>query len=402
MVDAPALLDEAVDILGELVELRRAIHAEPEVGLVLPMTQQKVLGALDGLGLEVARGAALSSVVATLRGASPGPTVLLRADMDALRLQEATGLAYASRHEQAMHACGHDAHTAMLVGAARLLVRRRHTLAGNVVFFFQPGEEGCHGARLAIEEGLLDAPVSPDWAFALHVAPDLPAGTVATRAGAIMGESTTLRFRVKGRGAHGARPHHSIDPLPAACHAVLALQTLMAREIDPARPAVLSVTGLRTSTMLTNVIPDVVEGVATLRTFASGEADRLSLRARQIIELSALALRASADVEVTPFYPLTINDDEMANCVLGVAGRLAGAALVTELDAPSAGSEDFGYILERVPGALAFLGVGEGEGEPMELHDPRLRIDEEALATGAALHAGVALALLARDERHQP
>lgn len=394
MTTAP-LLAEAEELLGDLVELRRAIHAEPEVGLDLPLTQQKVLDALDGLGLEVGLGGAISSVVATLDGAMPGPTVLLRGDMDALNLAEQTGLSFASRHENKMHACGHDAHTAMLVGAARLLCRRRDELSGRVVFFFQPGEEGRHGARLAMEEGLLER-TSPEWAFALHVAPDLPAGTVATRVGAIMAESTTVRFRIMGRGAHGGRPHHSIDPLPAACQAVLALQSLISREVDIARPAVLSVTGLRTSTMLANVIPDVVEGVATLRTFAEGEAQRLSARASQILQETAHAMRCTAEVEVQSYYPLTANDRDVAGSVLDIGTRLVGAERVVELDAPSAGSEDFSYILQKVPGALAFLGVGDLDGEAMELHDPRLRIDERAMAVGVALHAAVAMELLGR------
>lgn len=389
-----SVVAEAEELLGDLVDLRRAIHAEPEVGLELPLTQQKVLAALEGLPLKVTLGHAISSIVATLDGAKPGPTVLLRADMDALNLAEQSGLSFASRHEHKMHACGHDAHVAMLVGAARLLCRHREELAGRIAFFFQPGEEGRHGARLAIEEGLLEE-AKPSWAFALHVAPDLPAGVVATRPGTIMAESTTLRFKVKGHGAHGGRPHHAIDPLPAACQAVLGLQALMAREVDIARPAVLSVTGLRTGTMLANVIPDIVEGVATLRTFAEGEAQRLSARARQIIQDTAQAMRSAAEVEVESYYPLTANDRTVAGSVVEVATRL-GVTQVLELDAPSAGSEDFSYILQRVPGALAFLGVGEVGGEPMELHDPRLRIDERAMAVGSALHAAMAIELLRR------
>lgn len=395
-LDLKSLLDEATCGLDGVIALRRAIHAEPEVGTDLPQTQRKVLDALAGLDLQVSLGRRLSSVIATLRGAAPGPTVLLRGDMDALALREQSGAEFASRYDNTMHACGHDAHTAMLVGAARLLSAHRDRLAGAVTFFFQPGEEGRHGARLAMEEGLLGPPLSPGHAFALHIAPDLPAGSVATRAGAIMAEATTIRFTVKGRGAHAARPHHSIDPVPAACQAVAALQSLIARETDPADPAVLSVTGLRTSSMLTNVIPDQVDGVATLRTFGDGDGARLASRAVEVITATAAAMRASADVEVISIYPVTRNDPGDSRVALDVARRLVGPGNTTEMSAPVAGSEDFGYILQEIPGALAFLGVGREREEPMELHSPRLRIDERAMAVGVAMHAAVAMELLAQ------
>ena len=216
---ATGILDDARAISEEIAELRHAIHAEPEIGLDLPKTQHKVLEALAGLPLEINRGESLSSVTAVLRGARPGKTVLLRGDMDALPITERTDLPYSSRVPGAMHACGHDLHTAMLAGAARLLCARQADLAGNVIFMFQPGEEGSGGARLMISEGVLDAAGErPAAAFALHVSSSLlPLGIAASRAGTVMAAADTLHVTVRGRGGHGSQPHCAADPIPAAC-----------------------------------------------------------------------------------------------------------------------------------------------------------------------------------------
>jgi amidohydrolase len=235
--------DDAVQISGELVELRQAIHADPEIGLDLPRTQEKVLAAIDGLPLEVTTGRALSSVTAVLRGTRPGETVLLRGDMDALPVTEATGLPYASRNDGVMHACGHDLHTAMLVGAARLLAARRGELAGNVIFMFQPGEESYAGAERMISEGVLDAAGSrPVAAFGLHVASGLlPLGMLTSRDGTMMASADTMEVTVQGHGGHGSQPHRAADPIPAACEIVTALQTLVTRRFDVFDPVVITV-----------------------------------------------------------------------------------------------------------------------------------------------------------------
>jgi len=225
---------DAVAISGELTELRRAIHREPEIGFELPRTQEKVLAALDGLPLEITTGRALTSVTAVLRGARPGQTVLLRGDMDALPVTERTGLDYASQVDGAMHACGHDLHTAMLAGAARLLSSRQPELSGNVIFMFQPGEEEGAGARVMISEGVLDAAGSrPVAAFGLHVASSLlPFGIYSARDGTMLAAADTLEITVHGHGGHGSQPHRADDPIPAACHIVTALQTLVTRRFD--------------------------------------------------------------------------------------------------------------------------------------------------------------------------
>ena len=262
--------DDALAIAPDITELRHAIHREPEIGLHLPATQHKVLGFLAGLPLEISTGTALSSVTAVLRGARPdGPVVLLRGDMDALPVTERTGLAYASQTEGVMHACGHDLHTAMLAGAARLLAARQRELPGSVVFMFQPGEEGLAGARHMIEEGVLDAAGRrPAAAYALHVfSAELPAGVISTRPGPMLASSRVLEVTVNGRGGHASIPHRSADPIPAACEMVTALQTMVTRRFDVFDPVVVTVGCFQAGTT-SNVIPDQASFQASIRTFS--------------------------------------------------------------------------------------------------------------------------------------
>ena len=251
------LREEAAVISAEITDLRHAIHREPEIGSTCPERRQKVLAALDGLPLEITLGKELSSVTAVLRGGRPGPVVLLRGDMDALPVTEATGLPFASEIDGAMHACGHDLHTAMLAGAARLLAARQRDLPGSVIFMFQPGEEGGGGARLMIEEGVLDAAGErPVAAYALHVFSHLvECGVFAARPGPALAASDTLYVTVRGRGGHASAPHHSADPIPAACEMVTALQTLVTRRFDVFDPVVITVGSLHAGTAR-NVIPD--------------------------------------------------------------------------------------------------------------------------------------------------
>ncbi len=283
-------------ISEEIAELRHAIHAEPEIGLDLPKTQHKVLSALAGLPLEVSTGQALSL---GHRGAARGQggsgrggskTVLLRGDMDALPVTERTGLAYSSSIDGAMHACGHDLHTAMLAGAARLLSARQAELEGNVIFMFQPGEEGNGGARLMIDEGVLDAAGErPVAAYALHVASSLlPLGLSASKAGAVMAAADTLHVTVKGRGGHGAQPHHAADPIPAACEIVMALQAMVTRRFDVFDPVVLTVGTFHAGTT-DNVIPDDAAFVATVRTFSTATRDKVKAAAVELVRQIAAA-----------------------------------------------------------------------------------------------------------------
>ena len=247
--DISTLTAESLDLLDDTIALRRRLHEWPELGNHLPKTREEVLAALEGLPLGIKLHETTSGIVASLEGTRPGPTVLLRGDMDALPMPEDTGVDFSSRVENVMHACGHDTHTAMLVGAARLLSSHRDQLQGRVVFMFQPGEEGHAGARFMLEEGLLDVGRLSDGsvsevtgAFAIHTTSSLPTGFVSTRGGPIMASSDTLAIRVIGRGGHGSEPFRTLDPIPAACEIVGALQTLMTRRINVFNPGVLTVT----------------------------------------------------------------------------------------------------------------------------------------------------------------
>ncbi|MFJ7147853.1 M20 family metallopeptidase [Streptomyces sp. NPDC100445] len=397
---APAgrdLLDAARRLAPDAVALRRALHRGPETGLHLPATQRLVLDALDGLGLEIRTGRALSSVTATLRGAADGPTILLRSDMDALPVTESTGLPFASENPGVMHACGHDAHMAMLVGAARLLAGRREELAGHVVFMFQPGEEGEHGARHMVGEGVLEASGSrADAAFALHVQPTLPAGTVRLRPGPQMAASDRFRVVVHGRGGHASAPHTTCDPVPVACELVLALQTLVSRGLAADDSAVLSVTRLNAGTA-PGVIPDTAELGGTVRTLSARTRERLHAAIARVAHGVAAAHGATAEAIVTPGYPVTVNDAAFTDFVLRTTAETLGADAVGVQPAAQLTAEDFSYVLQEVPGALAFLGARPPDVAPDEapsLHSSRMRIDEDVITAGIACEAAVALAFL--------
>ncbi|MBW5421731.1 amidohydrolase [Streptomyces sp. BG9H] len=387
-------LDEARRYLPGAVALRRSLHALPEIGLHLPQTQRLILEALDGLGLDVRTGRRLSSVTATLDGPREGPVVLLRADMDALPLTEATGRVFASRVPGAMHACGHDAHTAMLIAAARLLAARRDDLAGRVVFMFQPGEEGHHGARHMIDEGLLAVDGREvDAAFALHVMPGLPSGSLWLRPGPQMAASDKLRIVVRGRGGHASSPHTACDPVPVACEVVLALQTAVTRTVGVGDPAVLTVSTLSAGT-LPGIIPETAELAGTLRTLSHETRAQMHETVARVARGVAEAHGATAEVSIEQGYPVTRNDPAFTDFVLRTAARVLGAEHVHVLPAPAMTAEDFSYVLDAVPGALAFLGAcppGLETGHAPALHSDRADIDEDALAAGIACHAAVAL-----------
>jgi amidohydrolase len=395
-----ALLDEARALLPDTVALRRALHRHPEVGLRLPRTQRAVLDALGALGLDARTGTSVSSVVARLDGARPGPTVLLRADMDALPLRERSGLGFASEVDGAMHACGHDTHVAMLLGAARLLGARRGQLAGRVVLMFQPGEEGYHGARCMLEEGLLEhaadgaEPVSA--AFALHVSTRYPSGTVNLRPGAMMAAGDRLRITVHGRGGHASAPHLTLDPVPVACEIVQAIQTMVSRRVDVFDPAVVTVGQIVAGTAH-NVIPDHAELYGTVRTLSAPAREALRGQLRQVAGGVAAAHGASAEVEVEDGYPVTVNHPEAAALLRATAAGLVGEDRVRVLANPLMGSEDFSYVLRRVPGALAFLGACPPDRDPERgptNHSSEVVFDESALPVGVATYTALALRTL--------
>src|SRR5215210_7688365 len=379
------LKEEVREGFGDkIVALRRDIHREPELGFDTEKTAEKVLAALDGLPLDLETGVAQNGIVATLRGEGEGPTVGLRADMDALPIEEETGLPFASEIEGRMHACGHDGHTSMLVGAAHALSGMRDRLGGTVKFVFQPAEEGGGGGGVMVDEGVADDLSS---IFALHVWPGLPFGKVATKAGPIMAAADAFEMEIRGSGGHGAMPHLAADAVVIAAQLVTALQTVVSREVDPVQPAVLTVGEIGAGTAF-NVIPEKARLGGTVRTLDPDLRESMPERIEALARGVAKGMRGDAYLDYTFSYPVTTNEEGAAARALGVAGELFGQESVLELPNPSMGAEDFSYFLERVPGAFIWLGVGE---DVSGLHTPQFAFDEEILPRGSALLAALAL-----------
>jgi hippurate hydrolase len=383
--------------LNDAIALRRAIHADPELGLDLPRTTAKVKAALAGLPLEIREGPSTSGLVAILRGPANGRTVLLRGDMDALPLHEDTGLAFTSLNQGAMHACGHDTHVAMLAGAARALCERRDRLAGTVMFMFQPGEEGWHGARFMIEDGLLDP--LPDAAFALHISPNMPAGTFAGRTGPLLAASDTLRVRVVGAGGHASMPQDALDPIPVLCEIVTALQTLVTRRVSVFAPAVITIAHIAAGTT-SNVIPEDGRLLGTIRTFSEHTRTIIHEGCRRVAENIAAAHGATAEVEIDHGFPVTVCDGRVTDLAERTAKALFGEDAWHTMANPMMGAEDFSYVLQKLPGAMAFLGAAPEGGDYRTccaLHSNRMMLNEDVMARGIAMHCAMAEAALSGD-----
>ncbi|MBA8792654.1 hippurate hydrolase [Friedmanniella endophytica] len=402
-MDFSDLRSRAGALAPELVDFRRRMHADPEVGLELPRTQQRVLEAIDGLGLELTTGTRTTSVGAVLRG-GPGaagsdrPVVLLRADMDALPVAEEVDVDYRSTNG-AMHACGHDLHTAMLVGAARLLAEQRDRLPGDVVLMFQPGEEGMGGARIMIEEGILDlAGPRASAAFGMHVfAAMAPGGIFLTCPGPMLAASDGFRVVVRGRGGHGSAPHRSADPVPVLAEIITALQTVVTRRFDAFDPAVVTVGYVRAGTKR-NVIPDTAEFDATVRTFSSAHAERMREVLPRVARGIAEAHGLTAEVTYSTEYPVTVTDaDETARAEQLITG-LVGSDRHSRMEHALTGSEDFSFVLDEVPGTFVGLSAVPPGVDPATSdynHSPRATFDDAVLADGTALYAAWALDRLA-------
>jgi len=382
----------------DLIALRHALHRIPEVGLQLPKTQAMILDALDGLPLEITLGETVTSVVAVLRGevATPGkrPVVLLRADMDALPVEERTGLEYAA-DTGTMHACGHDLHMAMLVGAAHELCARRDRLAGDVVFMFQPGEEGVDGARYMLEEGLLDVAGSrPDWVYAIHVWAALdPHGTFSTKPGTVMASSDVAKVRVVGRGGHGSTPHAAADPVPALAEITTALNTMVTRRFDVQNPVVVTV-GLLQAGTIANVIPEDGRLEATLRTFDTDVRAKLLATIPEVVSGIAAAHGVTGETEIVEQYPVTVNDPAEADAVAAAVTDLFGADRHLRWEKPLAGAEDFSRLLLEAPGCFIGLSACPPELDPATApfnHSAYARFDDGVLADGARLFTELAL-----------
>src|SRR5947209_312774 len=390
------VLDDARAMSDDLVQLRHRLHQNPEIGLDLPWTQEQVLAAIEGLPLEVTTGSGVSSVTAVLRGGGQtgSRAVLLRGDMDALPVQERTGLDYSATGDT-MHACGHDLHTTMLVGAAHLLAARRDRLAGDVVLMFQPGEEGYDGAGHMVKAGVLDAAgTTVEAALALHVTSSfLPPGMFATRGGPVMSAADVLRVTVRGAGGHGSAPHRAKDPIPAACEMVTALQTMATRRFDVFDPVVVTIGAFHAGTAH-NVIPDIATFEATLRSFSPDAHNRLMAETVQLCRGIAAAHGLEVDAEATELYPVTVNSADEVGTFTGVVGDVHGDGRFIELPNPLTGSEDFSRVLDRVPGTMAFLGACLPDRDLMTApynHSPEAAFDDAVLPDGAAVYAEWAL-----------
>ncbi|GAA2897976.1 amidohydrolase [Actinoplanes cyaneus] len=375
------------------------MHREPELGLDLPLSQAKVLAALDGLPLEITLGKALSSVTAVLRGGRPGPAVLLRGDMDALPVHEESGVGFASEIPGTMHACGHDLHTSAVVGAAHLLASRRAELAGDVVFMFQPGEEGQRGAKIMIDEGVLDAAGERVIAaYAVHVASTmLPLGVVATRPGTILAASDSVTVTVHGKGGHGSSPHLAVDPVPALCEMVTALQTMVTRTADAFDPAVLTVGSIHAGSAF-NVIPASGTFRATVRTFSPATHQKIQAAVRRVVHGIADAHGVRVEIDYQANYPVTVNDRSEAAFALSTVRSILGEQRVFEAPQPVAGAEDFSFVLEQVPGAYLMVGAVPPGTDPATApmnHAAQAIFDDRAVPEAAVVLASLAATRLA-------
>ncbi|MGZ3235239.1 MAG: M20 metallopeptidase family protein [Croceibacterium sp.] len=389
------LLEDARGIAGRITALRRAIHAEPELGLETPRTLAKVRAELADLPLEWREGPSCTGAVAILKGGKEGRSVLLRGDMDALPMDEETGLAFASTLPGRMHACGHDTHTAMLAGAARILAARADELAGEVRFMFQPGEEGFHGARFMLDDGLLDP--LPEAAFALHIMPNAPHGMIGSRAGTLLASADMLEIAVVGRGGHASMPHDTRDPVPVACEIVLAMQTMVTRQFDAAEAVVVTVTQMDSGSAH-NVIPDRARLKGTIRTLTPDRRAAVREAIHRVAENIAAAHDCTAEVTITEGFPPTVNDARAVTLAEAVATALPEGAFM-HLPAPIMGAEDFSYVIAKVPGMMAFLGVAEAGADwrhCCSIHSNRMMVDETVLPRGAAFLAGCATRFLER------
>jgi hippurate hydrolase len=374
---------------AELKALRRDIHRHPELAFAETRTASLVAEKLAGWGIEVHRGLAKTGVVGVIRGrnAASGKGVGLRADMDCLPIQETGDVPYRSQHEGRMHACGHDGHTAMLLGAARYLAETRD-FDGTAYVIFQPAEESGGGAQVMVREGLFDKfPASE--VYALHNWPSLPAGKIAVGAGPMMAATDEVQITVRGRGGHGAMPHLVVDPVVASAHVISALQTIASRNVEPTDAVVVSICSMQTSQVgAFNVVPESVRLVGTVRSFRPETRELAERRLREIVTKVAEALGASAQIDYVRGYPATVNSAREAAFAASVGERIFGKGNVLTDPAPTMGGEDFSYMLLERPGAYVFLGQGGAPGGCF-LHHPGFDFNDEVIPLGAGYLAAL-------------
>ena len=382
---------ECKDIQDYIVGIRRALHQIPELGTNLPQTQAAICAELDKLGIEYRKNQGDSGIIGAIKGGKGSKTILLRADIDALPITEQTGLSFASKNEGRMHACGHDSHAAMLLGALKVLKAHEKALPGTVNFVFQTGEEISKGAKIAIKEGVMDG---VDAVFGLHIgsiiSPDLPPGTLVVTPGCCMASFDRFVLKVKGMGCHGSTPEKGVDPITIASHIVISLQEVIAREIAAPRPAVLTV-GKIAGGFAFNVIPGEVEIEGTIRAFEDEVRQYLAKRIGEISSSVAATFRGSCDYEMDWGAPPVVNDDAMAKLAGDAAKKALGAEhVITEVPSPNMGGEDFAYYLEQKPGAFMFLSsANPAKNTNIPHHNPKFDLDEDVFYKGSAVFVAI-------------
>jgi amidohydrolase len=383
------------ELFADTVAIRRDLHAHPELAFEETRTAEIVAAGLRALGLEVHTGIGGTGVVGLLTGAHAGPTIMLRADMDALPMPEENDVPYVSRNAGVTHACGHDAHVAMLLGAATILRERASEVHGRIAFVFQPAEEGGGGARAMLDDGLI-ARFAIERAYGLHIANILPSGVLGLRPGPLMAAVDSFDLVVEGMGGHGAMPHRSVDPIVVAADVVGGLQRVVSREVDPVEPAVVTIGAINGGTTY-NVIPPRVALKGTVRTFTTATRDSMEARVRRIAEHTCAAANATCTLHWHPSYPVTENDPGEAAFVTATLAAEFGAARVLDIP-PIMGSEDFSYFAQVVSACFYFLGAGDA-AHAFPNHHPAFDIDENAMKTGIAAHVALALAATSSSPR---
>ncbi|ALG70188.1 peptidase M20 [Azospirillum thiophilum] len=380
----------------DMTAWRRDIHAHPELGFEEDRTAGIVAAKLAEFGIPVHRGLGKTGVVGTLKGlgSGSGRAIGLRADMDALPMPEANEFEHASRHAGKMHACGHDGHTAMLLGAARYLAETRN-FDGTVHLIFQPAEEGLGGAKRMIEDGLLQQ-FDCEQIYGLHNWPELPAGQIAVHPGPVMAAANQFEIHVTGHGAHAAMPHRGIDPVLVAAHIITAAQSLVSRGTNPAESAVVSITVVEAGTAA-NVIPDSARLLGTMRTFSEENHRRIQEQFARLVSSIAEGLGAKAELRFRPGYPATVNSEPEARIAASAAAKVVGEDNVVWAPDPTMAAEDFGYMLKERPGAYIWLGHGGHRGPSCRLHNPHYDFNDDILAVGASYWASLVETILPRS-----
>ena len=386
MFDIHQLVADQKDLI---IQLRRDLHRIPETAYTEKKTSAYIANYLNNLKLEVKTGIARYGVVGLMKTGRPGPTLMIRADMDALPLKENTGLAFASEHEGAMHACGHDAHMAMVLGAATVFNTLKDEISGNIKFLFQPAEEGPGGAEPMIKAGVMESP-KVDYSIGCHVWPDIPEGTIGVRPGPFMAAMDRFDIKIKGKGGHGAMPHLSVDALEVGTQVVNALQRIVSRQMDPLEPTVVTIGTFHAGTAF-NIIPPEAEMSGTTRTFNPDIWNSWEARIAKVVRGVCDSMGCDFELKFSKGYPVTINDAPMAEIVRGCAAKVVGEDRVV-VPRKTLGGEDFAYYLQRSQGCYFALGVGRDGAVPV--HNPAFDFNEDVMLLGMETHCRIGLEVL--------